>query len=345
MDFRTFQLDQFVHAEERPWYFRLASLYPSFYRYEVISVYRKNKLGLYFQPPLDDIGKALGFTSPLDKELLHFHDQRINSWGFITHFIQICFILILGFIGLALLVVSLYSLGVSPESLWSGISVFLLMWFITDIAITIARLILERKYADSLTIATALNILCKLKRDSVLIRSDYKTEILHNIDDLARYTQLLSLRYSNKNDHVQSWTNCHFKRMEKYLRQQQESVIAPTSSTLDDLRDHFYRLTHIYITGMYGDETWPEVEATGLQSITWKQRFRVWGRVVLVVGIPVIVLILIQSYPLAVAKLGVDLGVLTWIMLAWFVLAFDAIFKLGAVANVVNLAKTFRDLK
>lgn len=321
-------------------------------------------------PNLVRFGEAVGFNDPNTRELLLYHQQRLNLHNRLK--VILYFSLTLPAFPLLLFISDQLpfiqkTLESSPltkvwtplasETLLEVVIVILfttlgglILIVIAGTALRFSSVVTGRLFAETLCIETFMYLIVELSRDDVLTRSTRRKGLLIRINHLAQNTLLLSSRYASKDEINKNWLEKHFRHMERYIREREQWVIAPRETTLDDLRQDFYSLlANIYMTGDYGNFKWssgdketkPEVsKSSRLQYLLTKlPRFLV-GIVLPLVGLGLIVMGRGDLF----TETHIDPKIWTLIFITWFLLAIDAILKIGIVAGFTDVAKGLKDL-
>lgn len=221
----------------------------------------------------------------------------------------------------------------------------LFMFVVVRVAFRLGSALTNKNFAESLCVMIAVYIVVDLSRDDILTDPRKKKTFLTRLDDLARVTLLLSSRYSSRNETNQQWINSHFRQLRQYILERARWAVAPTESTLSDLRQDFYRLASMYLEGSYGTFSWNAEPEPSQQSLPWKTR--VFGSVPSFLGIivPLVLMGLLLRKPAYLQSVGVSSNVIALILIAWLLLAVDSALKLGVVAGITNLAKEIKNLK
>lgn len=304
------------------------------------------------------LGQAAGFDAPEMSNLLSYHDRRLFAQQWFS--IILSSIIFLPFV--AIVVFGSFRFMDDIQFNWFGDSNFLIsilftfiipftlqffMFFVQGLVIRLVDIAVNRFYAETLCVQAVLALSLVLGRDDVLKYSTSRKDLLSRIHYLSRMTLLLASRYATRSESNQSWVFRHFKEMELYLREHERWAIAPTDSTLADLRRDFRQLAPLYITGQYGAFEWrnlftaPEISPYGLMR-------RVLTGVLRFIGI-VLPLILMGLYLLRPDKFPFippeSRKIITLIFISWLLLVLDSSLKLGVVAQLTSLAKGIKDLK
>jgi hypothetical protein len=157
--------------------------------------------------------------------------------------------------------------------------------------------------------------------------------------------QLLPLRFKIRTNSTQDWSKYHFRHLESYIRERERWAIAPTGTTLNSLRQDFYNLAAVYITGNYGEFSWTSAASTpedqpptlAHQVLKGLPRF-------LALVLPLICLALFLWKREQLGFMGINPNIVALIFIAWFFMTVDVLLKLGIVSGVINLAKEIKGL-
>jgi hypothetical protein len=225
-----------------------------------------------------------------------------------------------------------------------NVVIFTYIFVVASIALKIAFTLVSKNFADTLCAVTLTYLLVDLCREDVLSDSTKRKELISRMDDLARGTRLLALRYFSKYSVNQKWIREHFIQIEKYIQTRERWVVAPIATTLGDLRRDFGNLVPIYFTGNYGEFTWIPFDA--IEEIpTRRQRLLSTLPKLMAVTLPVALLGVLLWQQARLEPLGINISVTILILAAWALLSIDAALKLGVVSGAINLAKEMRSLK
>jgi hypothetical protein len=133
--------------------------------------------------------------------------------------------------------------------------------------------------------------------------------------------------------------------MELYIRERERWVLAPTGTTLANLRHDFYNLAGIFLTGSYGSFTWlSEFSLPEDRPLTWSQFLTSTGIHVFVAVLPLMFMGYLLWESRWITSSGLQ-SVVTLIFIGWFLLIIDAFLKIGIVDKLANLAKGIKELK
>ena len=297
-------------------------------------------------------GEAIGFDDPEMLALFDFHRRRFalrNGQIVLTYLILV---LVAGvfFVSVTGLLLRAIALSIrsylTPGGLVLAVLIVCLFLFITWlIALRVGLVITDRQFADTICVRTSVYLLLELSRDHVLMRSDRKRALLLRMNRLAQATRWLSWRTASKDEATQHWIREHFELMERTIRERECWVAAPRATTLADLRQDFYRLATIYITGNYGGFAWPQTTLTPDEPPASLAQRLLYGLPRLVgIALPLAIIGLVLWQPALLQPVGIEASTVTLICIGWLLLAVDVALKLGIVAKIVDLAKGIKDL-
>lgn len=204
----------------------------------------------------------------------------------------------------------------------------------------------NRYYIDSICVREIIYILCELIDDDVILNMEKKYSLQYRMQLLARCTRQLSRRIYDVNHENLEWTEKHFGQMSRYILDRARWLSAPTESTLVNLRKDFSELATIFITEQYGAFRWQYEDVSQNPSATFLERLNLaFVNFVRGLGfsIPLVAFWLYLRDP---SKLPIPLKpeIAGLILFAWLLLGIDAVFKLGLVRDLVDLAKGIKDL-
>ncbi len=203
-------------------------------------------------------------------------------------------------------------------------------WIFIAVIAKLASVITDRYFADSLCAADIILVLISLSDEAVLEHSDRKKALLRRTNLLARSTLLLGLRYNSQSPHVRDWAQEHFRQMETHIRERERWIIAPSTTTLADLRRDFYSMAEMYLASSYGEFTWQS--ETGIEDRlprTTRQRIMTTLSRGLGLVIPLIILAILILWPEAIKTIGVEPGVMATITIAWLLLVLEQHLEFG----------------
>jgi len=156
---------------------------------------------------------------------------------------------------------------------------------------------------------------------------------------------LLSLRFKGKSDSTQDWCRYHFGHIESYIQERRRWAIAPTGTTLNSLRQDFYNLAPIYITGNYGEFSW-----TGTLSTSEDQTPTPVHQVLkgfprfLSLTLPLIRVALFWWKREQLGFMEISPSTVVVISMAWFFIALDNFLQSGIISGAINLAKEIKNI-
>ncbi|MET0396745.1 MAG: hypothetical protein ABW277_07980 [Longimicrobiaceae bacterium] len=223
---------------------------------------------------------------------------------------------------------------------------YLLMFLVVAAAIRLSAALTDRRFADSLAAASVINLLIDLSREGALRNVATRRAVLYRIHALSRSTVLLSLKYSAQSQETNQWVRQHFSALNTFIRDRERWAIAPRPETQEALLKDFSQLAPMYILGEFGLFSWndspPAVPVSTERSIT--RSVLIGSGRVLGFAIPLALLGSLLYSPDRLQAINVNPNIVGLVFMAWLLLAFDALLKLGIVASVVNLAKGLKEL-
>ena len=289
---------------------------------------------------IDCLAKALGITDPQASTIIGLHKHRLRKRA-----IAILAVLLPLWLPFTLVPLS-FSFGWLARDFGIVVVVFAFVFVYFSAVTKLCALIVDKHYADSLCVLTALFVLCEMTRDDMLSHPEKRRSLLHRIEALARLTRLLGANFPGGCESTRRWAFKHFRNLELYVREIERAVIAPTNETVTNLRDKMAVLIELYLFGNYGEDLWngnsPDHENVQESKVN---RWVIQIQRVMGILIPGVLLIVIGVYPNIASSIGVETNTLFLISITWFILALDAILGLGIVDKVVKTAKEIRELK
>jgi hypothetical protein len=213
------------------------------------------------------LGGAIGFNSSEMTGLLSYHEDQYQLYRIVRSIVyySISAIFLICFCMTILIFyheyTSLYELYKNTPLFIPYIvlifSVFLLfLMVITGLFVKISFLLSDSKYTGTLCARTVIYVIIQLSFDDVLSNSRHRKALLNSMHSLAQNTLLLPRHYFSHDDASHSWAQKHFKHMERYIRERERWVLAPTTTTLISLRQDFQKLSYMYLSGDYGNFLW-----------------------------------------------------------------------------------------
>jgi hypothetical protein len=195
-----------------------------------------------------------------------------------------------------------------------------------------------------MSIQALMYIIIDLARYHNPLTLSQKKQLLNRITFLAKATRSFIYQYDLDAKPL-DWARKHFRQLELYVQERERWVVAPKDSTLEHLRQDFYHLGLIYLSGNLGDFEY-ETETDGTDNApTNKIKNFLLGipRVAIGIFIPISGLLIAAWRPDLVTNI-IDLKLVTIICIGWLLLAIDVILKLGIVSNVIGIAKGIKEL-
>ncbi|MCC6298720.1 MAG: hypothetical protein IT314_05450 [Anaerolineales bacterium] len=297
-------------------------------------------------PRLIDIAKALGVSSGAAERQILEHQKRLSARLVSYSLFAIPLIFALIFIPFFALLIAFPMNGIS---IFFSVPFFLSMGVPFEVFLLKAIFILfDKYYADSLCVQASLGVLVELARPQALNNPSRKRYLLFYISEAARYTLLLPLCFRSSSRRVNEKIQNHFHKIERFIREQERRAIMPESDSIMELQKNFLQLTHLFISGNYGEFEWQEEEEITLSSVEthrkWYQHvFSFLGKTV-GLGIPLTGLYFTFAKPSIFSWLPFDVNTVSLVALAWLFLSIDSILQLGLTAKVVATAKEIKDL-
>jgi len=213
------------------------------------------------------------------------------------------------------------------------------------VAYRIPALMITRYFAESLCAVQGLNIMLELTHPNSLILKSNRKKLQNRVNSLAHTVLLMAHQYDSGSNANDEWTYKHFKEMELYIRERERWIIAPRETSLADLQRDFRGLLDILLSGNYGEFRYDAGELVTPRDIPiWQQVLKsVFSALGIV--IPISVLYIVYIDPARIQTFGIESNTIVLLSMAWLFLALDSLFSFGLVEKVINLIKTFRELK
>ncbi len=314
-------------------------------------IYRGAK-GWWKTVTLCDLAERLGITDPRATSLVKLHQRRLVRRALAILSINLPVTVLLA----TLLPTALLSWGM--DWLMSGsadevavvialsIALPMLMIVSTGAVLKLTSALVDKRYADTLSVTAALFLLCELARDDVLLDPRKRRLLLRHIDAFARLPRLLGAGLAGRSEVTWKWASQHFRSLELYIRSAEKEAIAPTSGTLVALRSQAQTLVEVFLFGRYGEDVWQGSQPDA-QLLQYAQPEPPARRLQRLVGllIPVGVTTLLSLRPDLAERVGLDPQLLLLIMITWLVLAVDACVGLGVVEKALKAVREIRQLK
>lgn len=373
MNYNFFNLDKFEFTDDKyqnsSWwakvsYWRNQLLFPRTGAGPVPVELKKEYILNGQDPFLEYLFEGIGFKNPLFTQIVSFHDRRLELRYKARRLLYFLFALPSSVIfpsGLFWAYKNISAYITSPVSgdnssdsaalkLLAIVLLYMTVVLSAFVFIRIANKVTEaltiRRFADSLCALTIVYLVVELSRDDVLINTEKRRSLIARLNDLARNTLFLTWRFSSKSEMEHNWAAKHFRHLERYIRERERWIISPSATTLSDLRRDFYNLVDVYLTGNYGAFEWKYVSSPP-EAVTLNKKQRILLILPRYIGIilPLILLAILLWRHEQLESLGIGVNIVALIFIAWFLLAIDAVLKLGIVAGVINLAKEIKNLK
>gem|GEM_PF-2879709 len=312
-------------------------------------------------PSLQVLGQMAGFSDEISQKVLGIHQRRLTLravlFGLSAVLLYFAFVGVIALVFVGLIgLVDMTDSQTEPQR-WVGVvvvglSVIILLLYIiglmsfAKIFIKLVGVLIDRRFADTLCVATVLYLRFDLVRDHVLKIPHHRTVILNRFRGLANWTLLLSLRYRGSSSGIQEKAARHFQMLERYVRDREHWAIVPAEHTLADLRKDMMDLAPIYLTQEFGRFSWnPTDAASPIEQPPRRTRVaHTIGRIA-AFTLPLLIMWCLLRYA---EQLHIDKEagkILPFVFIAWLLLTLDSALRLGVLAGVVNLAKGIKELK
>jgi len=236
-------------------------------------------------------------------------------------------------------------------------TITILIFFWIGIELTYFRLIfriIEFLIPKTMCLKQIINLNIELTRTDAISRPGVKQMILARMDYLARVTMLIprseytTLGKTQWLDHkIQVERN--FENIARYIYKRITWLTVPRETTLNDLRRDCCTLAYHYLTGTYGELTLDNFELS--EQIVEKSRMQKIQGIfmtlskVLVLVIPFIVGILCIIFRDKMPFFNDNFkNNLPYLVIGWFLIVVDTIYKLGIIESLTKLVTGLKDL-
>jgi hypothetical protein len=297
-----------------------------------------------------ETARLTGLYEEADSPIFHLHEKRHFNYILVVVFLYLLIglSLVAGFliltIFLTIFIIERYPNFVSTPiipALFGGIGVYPPLFA----ALRLASVIPQRRFADTLCVIGITYIVLELQREDAIVNR--KADLLNRLNSLANNLLLMGTKYSGSDEINRKWMYDLFRRMSRFVRGCERSVIAPKGGTLDQLRQDMLRLGKIMVSGQYGSF---EFQTDGTDESEQVQRplltrILVTAAKLVSVAIPVFVLIFMFTSAEAFAQLNVNQETVFYISAAWLILALDDLIGMGIVDKFLNLVRVSREIR
>lgn len=309
------------------------------------------------------LSKSLGFTDIKYQDSLSFHATRSDfmsrfvdlSWVFIYWTVFTFYVFYSTFFVLPSLFGSIsFSINMISINFWLYLLqslMYLILSLIPAILVTkILFIFYEKLFLETSCIQTIFYILFDLSREDILISSDRKKLLLCRVEHLSRLTLLIPQSYKIRSKFHQQWLENHFQSLSNYLQERVRWIAAPTENTLCQLRDEFYQIAHLYITGEYGLFDWDsniileKSAKSGWQQNLVSVLIRLMGIVIPLGLMGTYIFVPTEIREKLFPGITIETNNVAYIFTAWLLITIDITLKLGVVESIIEVAKGLRDL-
>lgn len=296
----------------------------------------------------DQIGKTIRITPKTIEEGFIAHNERLKLYNLLSSTIYISTSIILVIIITATAALTsttiqsepLRSLFASSFNILSGI----LGLLVAVLSIRIAGLLLDKRFADSLILASSLYLVIDLQKHNSLSNPDYRRTLLQRIRVLRTNIVLLSQTFTASSFGDNQEAVFQLRSIEAFVRERENWVITPKKNTLELLRRDFDKLALLLISGQYG-EFKPKVRHKTKETIAVPATFTDRVMTALFFLFPYGILLVLYFKPEYIASLGLNITTTFLVAIVWILLTIDAHLKLGFVERAAGLAKTMKELR
>lgn len=301
-------------------------------------------------PSLRELGTTLGMDleADLTVQLFEQHEKRFRTYRLLhTLFSWLGYFLFAGiaFGSMAYVAFILLDFGDSQPGFLLYLLVFLLAYISFRSASRVVSVLFDRYYADTLAFVSCLYLLGNLARKNSLLGTGDRRRLLSRIRGLRKYLSLLPYQFGVSESASHPRAGGQFKHMHEFVEEKENQIIAPSSGSQVEMFGELLSFLDILLTGQYGEFT-IQVPAGVESAPAPEQPTTVPGRLLRFLGFitPIFLVLAVFFFPEQLSFLGIERNVVSYISLAWLLLAIDANLKLGIVQGLSNLAKTIKDL-
>lgn len=298
-------------------------------------------------PALLELAAILGMSLGGEADLfsLKQHQERFAQYKFRYKALSFIGYLV---IGVPLLLVYFFVLilfGLAEYNVLVWVPTLLLFYISYQISKRMVSIWFDRRYADTLSFVTCLYLLLNLAKEHALARTKDRRQVLARIRALRRYLSLMPYQFSVTDTSSNSWARAQFSGMETFIEEKENQIIAPFANAQIDLFMELRAFLEILLRGNYGDFKYASLFTAG-QPVPVTPSRGILGGILRFLGsiTPLILLLLLFFFPERLNFLGIENKVISYVSLAWLLLAIDANLKLGIVQGVSSLAKTIKEL-
>lgn len=316
------------------------------------------------------LGELIGFNTNFYKDRLSLHDELDRSSRIITIVVILLIFYLLDVVNrltnfqLSIFVSSIINLPIEKLSIpnyspmWWYISVPLFLALILSLTIVSYFVFIgvpiklisrfrDTIWSETICAKTTIFMLAELSRNDVLINPVKRKFLLSRMERLAIVTKLIPL--TNPYARVRSKSvDEHFGKISNFIRERENWIYSPIETTLRDLRNDFFILADVYLSGSYGmfstnlpDYLVAPQKEQSSKSSRYNQVLRMLGFLFPLVTIGLIILIPDDKLPFDKAVKPT----LVLIFISWLLLSIDQHLNLGVVKGLIDLAKGIKDLK
>lgn len=292
------------------------------------------------EPDILQLGRLLNYEDRIIDKLC-YHEKIINNAKKIeSPFYYL--IALLGIIGILVMLVILggaVSSGIGRIGLVILSYLFIFIW--PAIVIKLIFLVKGSLLPESIVIDQIIYLLVYISRDNVLQEMGKKKILLLKLDRLANSILGIARTYgnylpSNKNRYME-----HFLQISTFVRERAKLVILSKEDTLEQIRTDLYNLSVILISGNYGnfESNDQELSISIPKSSSPKTVIKILGFLM-----PIILMGLYITHSELFPIPNLDKTVVEVFFISWVLITIDNVLELGAIENIVKIAKALREL-
>jgi hypothetical protein len=251
---------------------------------------------------------------------------------------------------LSILLDSLLLINTFEMSLSGAILMIMLVLLWIYIAIMLAykakSILVDRFFSEGICLETLFYILFTLSQDEVLTLPTKKRRFIVLVNHLVKHINLLASVYLKKTSNEKR-IESRFLNITQLIEELECKAIMPTDTTINELRQEFYKIAQIFFSGNYGEFVDTQLNVIEKPSSTVQPESKNLRKMLSkFVGfvLPVLLLGTLLLMPNLASDIGIKKDAITITLLVWLLLSIDSFFELGIVSGLARLAKDIKDL-
>lgn len=337
-------------------YIRRINLFDTDSRY---SLRHPVKLGYanpkYFRdlrPDLIDLGKSIGLTKEDQIKFITGHSKRFRVFKSINEVLGLLFYLLLAILGIVVLIVILAKLGIISLAIISksnqtlqiivNILTFIVALTAIQMADRISSVILDKRYADTLSFVSCLNLVVQLARKEILSTSEDRFLTLRRVRGLRNYIILLKYQHLGTNVETNNWIQTQFTEMEYFVEEIEKQIITPTIKTRENILVVLLPFLNVLMTEQYGDFKFKNRSKSKVSKTEHpiSNRLRITR-----IAIPLFLLLAVFLFRSQLQFLEPYTGLVSLVLIISLLIAIDTNLNLGVLDRFSNIAKAIKELR